>query len=111
LYGAYGYVSYFLTGEHRNFDKSRAEFESIKPINNFSINDRTWGAWELAARYSHIDLNSKSVNINGGILNDVTCGVNWYLNPVMRIMFNYVHTNLNGKGYADGVQTRFQVEF
>ncbi|MBD3379710.1 MAG: hypothetical protein GF408_04525 [Candidatus Omnitrophica bacterium] len=111
LYGAYGYVSYFLTGEHRKFDKSRGEFEEISPITNFSISDGTWGAWELAARYSHIDLNNKDVNINGGVLNDITVGVNWYLNPVMRIMFNYVHSHRNGIGYADGVQARFQVEF
>ncbi len=111
LYGAYGFISYFLTGENRNFNKSSAEFDGITPRNNFSLKDGTWGAWELAARYSHLDLNYKDRNINGGILNDITIGINWYLNPNMRIMFNYVHSNLNGVGYADGVQTRFQIEF
>lgn len=111
LYGAYGQVSYFLTGESRNFKKSSGEFGSVEPIENFSISDRTWGAWELAARYSHLNLNSKDVDINGGVLNDITLGVNWYLNPVLRVMFNYVHTNRNGVGYANGVQARFQVVF
>ncbi|MBD3427039.1 MAG: hypothetical protein GF409_07425 [Candidatus Omnitrophica bacterium] len=111
FYGAYAYISYFLTGEHRIFDKDSAEFKNVEPRENFSIKDGTWGAWEVAARYSYLDLDEKDVSINGGILNDVTLGVNWYLNPNMKLMFNYVHTHRNGVGYADGIQTRCQIEF
>lgn len=113
LYGWYGYVSYFITGESRNYNKKDAEFKRVRPLNNFSIEDGTWGAWEVAARFSQLDLDDKTVDINGGILNNATLGVNWYLNPNMKIMFNYVHTNRTGKGYgwSDGIQARAQVAF
>lgn len=111
LHGAYLYVSYFLTGESRRYSRSDGTFDSITPKKNFSPKDGTWGAWELAARYSYLDLNDKSVNITGGILNDVTLGINWYLNPNMRLMFNYVHSHRNGVGHADGIQGRAQLSF
>jgi phosphate-selective porin OprO and OprP len=111
LYGAYGYVSYFLTGENRKYNKSSGEFSGVEPRENFSIENGTWGAWELAARYSHLDLDDKEAGITGGILNDITLGVNWYLNPLVRIMFNYVHSHRAGYGHADGVQGRVQVAF
>lgn len=111
FYGAYGYVSYFLTGENRNYSKSSGAFSGVTPKNNFSFKDGTWGAWEIAARYSYLDLNDKDARINGGILNDMTLGINWYLNRNFRMMLNYVHTNRNGVGYADGVQGRLQVNF
>jgi phosphate-selective porin OprO and OprP len=114
FYGAYGYVSYFLTGESRKYSKSNGKFKGVKPKNNFSLKDRTWGAWEIAARYSHLDLNENAIRTadwRGGILNDITIGVNWYLNPNMRVMLNYVHANRNGVGSADGLQGRVQVTF
>ncbi|MBI3462588.1 MAG: hypothetical protein HY000_05935 [Planctomycetes bacterium] len=45
------------------------------------------------ARWSYLDLNDE--NIDSGILNDVTLGVNWYLNAYTRLMFNYIHLFLN----------------
>jgi phosphate-selective porin OprO and OprP len=111
LFGAYGYVSYFLTGESRKYNKSAGDFSGVKPNENFSIENGTWGAWELAARYSHLDLDDKDAGITGGILNDITLGVNWYLNPIVRVMFNYVHSHRAGYGHANGVQGRVQVAF
>jgi phosphate-selective porin OprO/OprP len=46
-----------------------------------------WGAWQLAARYSYLDLNSK--NVRGGEIHDMTLGVNWFLNPNMKVQWNY----------------------
>ena len=111
LYGGYGYVSYFLTGENRRYSKGSGAFSGVSPKNNFSIKDRTWGAWELAARYSYLDLDDKKAGIEGGILSASTIGINWYLTPNIRAMFNYVHAHRNTAGYADGVQARLQVTF
>jgi len=107
--GGYVYLSYFLTGEHRPYNMSRGVFSRLRPENNFSIKDGTYGAWELAARYSHLDL--KDEGISGGVLNDFTLGINWYLSPNMRVMGNYIHSHLNGAGDADIFLTRLQVDF
>lgn len=107
--GLYVQGSYFLTGEHRKYKKSAGTFSRVKPYKNFSIKERTFGAWEIAGRYSYLDL--KDNDINGGILQDVTVGLNWYLNPNMRIMGNYVHSHRNGVGNAHIFQMRYQVDF
>ena len=56
-----------------------------------------------------IDLNDGP--IEGGELANITVGLNWYLNPNVRIMFNYVHADIEDSGEADIFQTRFQVDF
>lgn len=107
--GVYLEASYFLTGEHRNYDRSVAQFVQVRPFKNFSLKDNAWGAWELAARYSYLDLDDEGVS--GGILSDATLGLNWYLNPNIRLMANYIHAHRNGIGDADIGMMRFQVYF
>ena len=84
LNGYYGQVSYFLTGESRPYKSSYAGFSRVKPNNNYGSNGN--GAIELVARISKMDLS----NAEKGILDSKTIGVNWYLNPNTRVMFNYV---------------------
>lgn len=107
----YGQVSYFLTGEHRPYKSSYATFGRLKPIKNFM--DGGSGAWELALRYTHTNLNSK--DIYGGEQSDVSFGANWYLNSATRIMFNYVRTDIskkeNGSGNLNIFEMRFQIDF
>ena len=100
--------SYFLTGEHRAYNASEGAFGRIKLDDNFDSRGG-WGALELAARYSTIDLDDGP--IDGGELDNITVGLNWYLNPNVRIMFNYVHADIEDSGEADIFQTRFQVDF
>jgi len=108
-WGGYGEVSWFITGENKKYKTSRGVFDRVKPKNRFSIKDGGWGAWELAARYSYLDLNDKG--LRGGIENNTTVGVNWYLYSNLRLMLNWVHAHQNGLGDADIIQTRFAVDF
>ena len=89
LNGYYGQVSYFLTGESRPYKSSYAGFNRVKPNNNYGSNGN--GAIELVARISKMDLS----NAEKGILDSKTIGVNWYLNPNTRVMFNYVMGELS----------------
>jgi phosphate-selective porin OprO/OprP len=102
FYGAYLQASYFLTGENKNYNRTSAAFGRVKPFTNFWI-VRTAdgriatgpGAWEVAARWSWLEmednLNPAAVQL-AGQMNDITLGVNWYLNPNTRLMFNYIHS-------------------
>ena len=99
LNGGYAYVSYFLTGENRVYNKKAGCFDRVRPYENFfrvrdeDCNIQTGlGAWEVGYRYSWLDLNDFTVGLKGGIATDHTFGLNWYLNPNMRIMWNYVHS-------------------
>jgi len=109
--GFYVYGSYFLTGENRRYSTKSGSFDMVKPKKNFKWGESV-GAIELAARYSALDLADE--DISGGRLQDTTVGVNWHLNPNMRIMLNYVHSEADVKGEdgsADLVGLRFNVFF
>ena len=69
--------------------------------------DRKSGAWELIGRYSYLNLDSDG--IQGGVLHDWTAGVNCYLTPYSRFMFNYIAANLEGFDVEHIVQVRLQV--
>jgi phosphate-selective porin OprO/OprP len=108
--GWYAYASYFLTGETRPYKRSNGSFDRVRPDANFGQGGN--GAWELAARYSVLDLDDGA--IQGGELNDVTVGVNWYLNPNARVMANYVIGDLEddtSEGDVDAFLLRLQVDF
>jgi phosphate-selective porin OprO/OprP len=81
----------------------------VKPLRNFDGNG-SWGAWEVGARYSYLDLNDGN-DTRGGILGDFTLGINWYLNPNVRFMFNYVLADAKSRGEANIIETRFQADF
>ena len=111
LNGYYGQVSYFLTGESRPYKNSYAGFNRVKPNNNYGSNGK--GAIELVARISKMDLS----NAGMGILDSKTIGVNWYLNPNTRVMFNYVMGELEESDefgiitQENAVMMRVQIDF
>ncbi len=108
LMGAwFGTVSWFITGEHKNYNTSKAAFDRVSPKNNFGKGGS--GAFEIALRYSSINLNND--DLTGGVLNDYTAGLNWYLNPATKFAFNYIHANVKGLGKSNIYQMRFQVTF
>lgn len=105
----YAELSYFITGENKNYKGSYQAFGRVKPNNNFGGTQKGFGALELALRYSKTDLSDKT--INGGNQSELVLGFNWYLNPVTRVMVNYARTNIENNGNLDIFQARFQIDF
>jgi phosphate-selective porin OprO/OprP len=104
----HGIVSWFITGEHKNYDTKSAAFGRVSPKKNFGKEGGA-GAFELAARYSNIDLDD--TDIQGGFVSNISLGLNWYLNPVTRFMVNYIFADIKDTGNADIVMVRFQIDF
>ncbi|MFC1824023.1 OprO/OprP family phosphate-selective porin [Thermodesulfobacteriota bacterium] len=117
FWGFYLYGSYFLTGEHRHYGRRAGTFFRLQPNQDFHFRQGGWGAWELATRFSLIDLNDEG--IRGGKEANFTAGLNWYLNLKMRFMLNYIRAKVKnratspsvGSGDAHIFQARFQFEF
>jgi phosphate-selective porin OprO/OprP len=114
--GWYVMGSWFLTGESRNYDRKSGSFGRINPKRRFDF-DGGLGAWELATRYSAIDLNQ--ANVRGGHEQNVTVGLNWYVDTNVKLMGNYVFVSTDGKGLGrrhlpenpEIFEMRAQVEF
>jgi len=108
-FGAYVMASYFLTGESRPYDTASGVFKRVKPNENFLGGDGC-GAWEAAVRYSYLDLDmAGDLASSNTALHDVTAGVNWYWNPVFRVMFNYVWAHPEAGGNLHVAEVRFSV--
>lgn len=105
----YGELSYFLTGESKKFKGSYEGFDRVTPTKNFGGKDNGAGAWELALRYSETDLTDKT--ILGGSQKDIAVGLNWYPNPITRLMLNYIWVDVEDKGNANILQGRLQIDF
>jgi phosphate-selective porin OprO and OprP len=100
LHGFYLYGSYFLTGEHRGYDRTEGAFGRVavrRPLVRSTGAPATgFGAIELAARFAVLDAVSGNLPPtpgalapNGAVLYQTTLGANWYLNSYTRLMFNY----------------------
>lgn len=97
--GLYLYGSYFLTGEHRGYNRTRGSFDAVD-VRRPLIRDRSepcggFGAIELVSRLAFLDFDSPNLppDVNGmpsaTRLYEVTVGANWYLNRNTRVMLNY----------------------
>jgi phosphate-selective porin OprO/OprP len=105
--GNYVRISYLLTGENKSYKSPGEGFGRINPKNNFNGKDNGIGAWEVALRSSSIDLR----DAEGRQMNLFTAGVNWYLNPSVRIMTNFGLVDLHNIGRMNVLQMRFQIDF
>jgi phosphate-selective porin OprO/OprP len=101
--------TFFLTGERQNYRPATGVFGEVVPDDPLST-DGGIGAWQLAARYSHIDLNDDDI-VSGGELSDVTLGLNWYPNMITRVMTNVVLADAEDVGKMTSIVTRFQIAF
>jgi phosphate-selective porin OprO/OprP len=97
-------ASYLLTGED-------ASFKGVKPKRDFDPDKGGWGAWELVARYSEIELDDDTFRNPAGTAftgayadlstsakkaQTWTGGVNWYLNQNVKLAVNYEQTKFEG---------------
>ena len=96
--GYYLQGSWMLTGESRRYNAATGSFQNPRPLVPFSGNGG-WGAWELAMRYSRMNLNFNAGlegtaatpdSVRGGDQQVWTLGVNWFPNPNMKVMLNYL---------------------
>ncbi len=82
-----------LTGESRKYNTATAAFDGIVPAHNFDPKAGTWGAFELVARYSTLDLNYHANDavtaerVRGGQQNIAALGLGWQVNPAVRFVF------------------------
>lgn len=107
--------SWIITGERKAYVPATGAYTSPKPAEPFSLSKGTWGAWEIVARYSDLDLNShinssSSVitnwsgttktytfynTVRGGDQKIVALGLNWYPNNAVRFLLDYQYVQID----------------
>jgi phosphate-selective porin OprO/OprP len=116
--GGYVELLYFLTGEHQEYDKREGVFGRVIPRNNYHLRKHddycSLGAWQVGVRFSYLDLNDKA--IQGGQVYDWTVGLNWFLNPNMKVQFNYILEHRDApqnvvQGWINGFGLRAAYDF
>jgi phosphate-selective porin OprO/OprP len=111
---------WFLTGEDESF-------KGFKPNNVFSLENHTWGAFELVARYHELEVGDDAFAGGSDSFADPLAvprkasaygiGLNWYLNENLKWVLDYDKTSFEG-GAATGdrpdeevIMTRVAVGF
>jgi phosphate-selective porin OprO/OprP len=113
-------ISYVLTGEKKGFGSPEAK-RVFDPAHG------GWGAVELAARVGQFSAEQGLYNYGFAVsttsprlAHEVVGGINWYLNPLLRISMDYGHTTFeDGATVAAGINRpteealilRFQIDF
>jgi len=99
----YAYASYFITGESRVYKAKTGSFARVKPIN------QRYGAWEVALRYSELDLEDNGLGTKGDV---TSLGLNWYATPTIRFMADYTTADVDGSADDfDALHFRGQIDF
>ena len=106
-------ASWFLTGEE-------AAFRGFKPGSIFSLENGTWGAFELVGRYHELSIDNDAFIGGADSFADPAVsarkatawalGVNWYLNENVKWVLNYERTRFDG-GAADGADREDEEAF
>lgn len=97
-------ASWVLTGEE-------AAFRGFRPDSVFSLENGTWGAFEIAARYHVLDVDDDAFaggaesyadpDVSARRASAWALGLNWYLNENVKWVLDYEHTSFDG-GAAGG---------
>jgi phosphate-selective porin OprO/OprP len=102
--GWYVQGAWTLTGEHRAWSSASGGFRGVRPARPFDRATHSLGAFEVAARYSVLDLNDRAGapgtvtpagGIRGGEQKITTVGLNWYPNSVIRFLLDYQWTRVD----------------
>ena len=86
---------YVLTGEP-------AGYKGVVPDKVFDLDANTYGAWEVAFRYSRLNIDEDAFPIFADPLTAASqaenwaVGLNWYLNKNVKFSFSYDHTSFEG---------------
>lgn len=104
LKGGYVMAAYVLTGENRYYYVDEGEVGPIEAPKS------SWGAVEIAARYTHTNLNANlntsldanDAPVRGGLANQYMFGINYYPNTNIKIQFNYSFVNVDENATRKG---------
>ena len=107
-HGAYGIVRTLLIGSRYNY--SHADAGVATPAK---------GALELVLGYNYTDASDKKAGIRAGIMNDINCTLNYYINSWMLARLRYSYTNVHDrdvenllpKRHVNTIEARLQVIF
>src|SRR5262245_48043170 len=99
----YAQLGWVITGESHRYNIANASYQNPRPYVNFSSQGGI-GAWEIAVRFSHTDLDyhegdfglpTPADGIRGGVQDIWTLGVNWYVNANLRIIANWINVDVD----------------
>jgi phosphate-selective porin OprO/OprP len=92
-------ANYFLTGEHRGYNKRTGIVRRITPILDFTNGGE--GAVEISARYSTLDLTDGA--IEGGTIDISSLGLIWHPRRDMQFHMQWSRTHLNSTDIKTGI--------
>ncbi|MDP6517414.1 MAG: porin [Alphaproteobacteria bacterium] len=98
--GYYVSAGVFLTGESRPYNARDGVWKGLRVRRPFSLSTGGLGAWELLARFSHLNLDDSDAGILGGIEDNWTLGVNWYPNDYVMFKLNYINARIDRENAA-----------
>jgi phosphate-selective porin OprO/OprP len=99
----YVQASWILTGERRRYNMANGSFQMPRPFVPAGLGSGP-GAWELALRFSHTDLDFQQGaagtpaaldSVRGGTQDIWTLGLNWYLNANFRMSLDYYRVDVD----------------
>jgi phosphate-selective porin OprO and OprP len=126
--GLYVEAGFFLNpDDHRAYDKKDGDWgrQLAAPCSSAGQPGSPWlfdhTPVQLICRYSYLNLTSgqpvltPSSGVQAGRENDITAGADWYINPNVHFIVNYVFTQLdyvnNTSGHVQGLGCRLHLDF
>ncbi len=117
--GWYLQGAWTITGQPRRYGMATATFDAPRVDRPFSLTSGAPGVWELAARYSDLDLDFEAgafgtapaaTAVRGGRQKIVSLGLNWYPNNAVRFLADYQHVDVfrlspGGSAFGPGALT------
>jgi phosphate-selective porin OprO/OprP len=120
----YAFVSWWPTGEQRNYEAAKGEFSRPKILNPITAGG--FGGVELLARYDYADLTDaydtaataagRTLSQDAGKYEGVTLGANYYPTAYVRLQANYTRAKVDNPALGrdidlDQFQLRAQLDF
>jgi phosphate-selective porin OprO/OprP len=89
-------AGWVLTGEDASYRGV------VKPAHPFAVDGEGWGALELVARYGELQIDADAFplyadpSVSARRSRAWGLGINWYLNPNLKLVFNHSHASFDG---------------